>query len=114
MRDMSGSRGVERDRQLELHGLGGGGHLAQMHGIARAEGVDYFLDEDFRGAGAGGGADRGNAVELAPVDIGGALYQQGARESVGEGKRVSVRVEFGGRVLLKKQTVNKKERLRSK
>src|SRR3546814_1436209 len=39
---------------------------------------DLFLDEDFRGAGAGGDADRGNAVELAPVDIGGALYQQGA------------------------------------
>ena len=63
-------------RQREEHaGLVGAGHGLDVQRVARRERVENFLDQHLGRRRAGGDAERLDALELRPVDLGRALHQ---------------------------------------
>ena len=68
-----GSALAQLARQREEHaGLVGARHGLDVERVARGEGVEDFLDQHLGGGCASGDAQRLDAVELGPVDLGGA------------------------------------------
>lgn len=73
-----GGHGVAQlARHVERDALFRGRHGLDRHLIARAEGVDHLVDEDIRSRGAGGDADPADIPDLEPIDLRGALDQEG-------------------------------------